>query len=200
MPDWDAKYAARDDLFGTAPNDYVRCMASRPDFPGGPVLCLADGDGRNGTWLASRGLEVTAVDISGVATEKARRRDTAAGLKVDRITADILEWTPPDGQRWSAIFLIYLQSDPGTRQCALQLASNALRPGGWLVIEAFAQSAGHEVAAGPRDGSVLYSLEEIERLTSDLAVIEAFEGRTRLDEGDRHQGLAHVVRYTGRRR
>ena len=196
MPDWDARYAAGDDIFGSAPNEYVRRMATHPAFPGGPVLCLADGDGRNGTWLAGRGLAVTAVDLSRVATEKARARDAAAGVNVERHTADLAEWNPPAGTVWASAFLVYLQCDPGTRERAIRLAADHLAPGGWLVIEAFARSP-HGHALGPKDEAVLYSLDEIAKLTPDLIALEALEGTVMLDEGGRHQGAAAIVRYTG---
>lgn len=196
MPDWDARYAAGDDVFGSAPNEYVRRIATHPAFPGGPVLCLADGDGRNGTWLAGRGLKVTAVDISAVATQKALKRDDAAGVRVERHTADLAIWSPAAGARWASAFLIYLQSDPATRRRAIRLAADHLEPGGWLVIEAFAGSRGGS-PVGPSDEAVRYRLGEILELTPDLEALEALEGTVLLDEGERHRGAAGIVRYTG---
>ena len=49
-------------------------------------LSLADGDGRNGCWLAEQGFEVTAVDVSSVATECARALDSRRGVTVERST------------------------------------------------------------------------------------------------------------------
>jgi 2-polyprenyl-3-methyl-5-hydroxy-6-metoxy-1,4-benzoquinol methylase len=52
-------------------------------LPGrGKVLDIAGGAGRNAIWLARRGLDVTIVDVSEVALEKADRR--AAGLGIAR--------------------------------------------------------------------------------------------------------------------
>lgn len=199
MPDWDAKYAAGDDLFGAAPNEYVRRMATHPAFPGGPVLCLADGDGRNGTWLAAHGLEVTALDLSGVGTEKALARDRAAGVSVDRLVDDLADWTPPAGRTWGAVILIYLQSEPQVRARALRLAADALAPGGWLVLEAFARSRGAPTGIAPKDEAVLYDLPEILSTVPDLEVLEALEGRVLLDEGIRHRGEADIIRFTARK-
>jgi hypothetical protein len=47
----------------------------------GTEVSVADGEGHNSVWLAEQGLEVTAVEISPIAVEKARR--LAAGRKVD---------------------------------------------------------------------------------------------------------------------
>ena len=70
-------------------------VCARSDFAARRVLCLADGDGRNGAWLAGRGLAVTAVDVSAVANEKAQALDRSRGVSVTRITADLAEWRPP---------------------------------------------------------------------------------------------------------
>ena len=198
MPDWDAKYAGREAPFGNAPNEYVREILARCDFDARSALCLADGDGRNGTWLARQGLAVTAVDLSDVATEKALERDAASGVTVERITADLAVWTPP-ARHWQAAFVIYLQCDPATRARALRLCVDHLEPGGWLVIEAFAKPVAGRPGFGPDDASVLYDLPEIEAAVPDVVVIEAFIGRTLLDEGDRHRGEAEVVRFAARK-
>ena len=199
MPDWDAKYAGRDALFGDRPNEYVREICNRSDFTARSALCLADGDGRNGRWLAAQGLKVTAVDISRVGTKKAIAQDQAAGVSIDRITADLGDWTPTGGRYWEAAFIIYLQCDPPTRERAVKLAVDALMPGGWLVVEAFAHPAAGQGALGPRDRAVLYDLADIETIVPELNMIEALTGRVLLDEGGRHQGEAHVVRYAGRK-
>lgn len=199
MTDWDAKYAARPDgLFGEKPNEYVREILARSDFDARSVLCLADGDGRNGTWLAAQGLAVTAVDLSGVATEKARRRDAAAGVSVERITADLEDWTPPAQSFWDAVFLISLHCEQVVRNRAIRIAANILSPGGWIIIEGFAKEQADAVGSGPNDPDVLYDLAGIERCIPEFQIVEAFRGRTCLDEGARHHGEADVIRFAAR--
>ena len=63
-------------LFGTEPN---RFLAHRVELlqSGRTALSVADGEGRNSVWLAEQGLEVTAIEISAVAIEKARRHRRA---------------------------------------------------------------------------------------------------------------------------
>ncbi len=49
---WNTRYAGTDVyLFGEEPNDYLRAQAHLIP-PGSDVLCLADGEGRNGVFLA----------------------------------------------------------------------------------------------------------------------------------------------------
>jgi len=193
--DWDARYLKRDGpLYGGAPNEYVREIAARSDFAARSALMLADGDGRNGRFLATRGLAVTAVDLSGVATERAIAADRDAGVAVERIAADLATWRPRNAAVYDAAFMIYLHCDPPTRDRALRSAIDHLAPGGWLVIEGFAKGQAARDGMGPGDPSLLYAVDELIAAAPGLEVIEALEGRVRLREGEGHRGEALVVR------
>lgn len=203
-PDWEARYRdAPSALFGDAPNQYVREIVARSDFAPKSVLCLADGDGRNGRWLAEQGLEVSAVDVSFVAAEIARRKDADAGVRVARITGDLADWQPPHGAVWDAAFLIYLQSDPATRRQAVVTAVDHLRPGGWFIIEAFGvdplRPRGSGYAMGPDNPSLRYTLEELSAWLSGFQMMEALAGTVHLEEGEKHRGVASVVRVAARK-
>lgn len=200
MPDWDASYRDTETaLFGDAPNEYVREITARSDFAARTALCLADGDGRNSTWLADRGLTVTAVDLSTVATEKARQRDAAAGVVVERFVADLADWTPPEESRWDAAFLIYLQCESTVRLHAMRTAAAALAPDGWFVAEGFARVAAYDGKLGPGKPDLLYDLDEMLAALPGLEIVEALTGQVRLAEGRRHQGLGDVVRIAARK-
>lgn len=198
---WDDKYAAvPDGLFGTAPNEYVREIAARSDFKARNGLCLADGDGRNSRWLALNGLIMTAVDQSSVACANGEALDKSAGVRVNRLVADLETWQPDGAQRWDAAFLMYLQAPQPVRRAGLRCAWEALSAGGWIVVEGFAK-AQEAVPNGPGPGSpdLMYDLDEIESWLPDAAIVEALAGRIHLDEGGRHRGIAHVVRFAARK-
>ena len=60
---WNARYAGEEFVYGREPNDFVvQAVSAIPHQ--GCVLCLADGEGRNGVWLARQGFRVTAVDVA----------------------------------------------------------------------------------------------------------------------------------------
>jgi hypothetical protein len=54
-PSWDERYGIPGYVYGTEPNEYLVEMTGR--IPMGPVLALADGEGRNGVYLAGRRFE-----------------------------------------------------------------------------------------------------------------------------------------------
>jgi SAM-dependent methyltransferase len=197
---WDKRYrAAAEPPFGEAPNEYLRMICARSDFAARRVLSLADGDGRNGAWLAAQGHAVTAVDCSAVASERAEALDRRRGVAVTRLVADLAEWSPAPGETWDAVFVIYLQGTRALRLRTLKVAAAALAPGGWLVVEGFSKAQGPRPGIGPDDADRLYDLAELQAAASGLEVVEALAGRLRLDEGPRHRGEAEVVRFAARR-
>ena len=197
--DWDARYGAADGgLFGEAPTVWLRAIVGRPDFSARSMLLLADGDGRNGTWVAQQGMAVTGVDLSAEGTRRARLRDTRAAVAVERIVADLRHWQPEPTRRWEAAAVQFLQGPEIVRKRAISLAMERLAPGGWLLVEGFALAQAGE-AMGPTDPSRLYDLDQLDAMIPERwHRIEALTGRVALDEGARHHGLAHIVRLAAR--
>ena len=67
---WDERYSTDAYIFGTAPNVFLASQAALIR-PGMRALAIADGEGRNGVWLAGQGVQVHAIDVSPVALERA---------------------------------------------------------------------------------------------------------------------------------
>ncbi|MFN7356633.1 MAG: SAM-dependent methyltransferase, partial [Pseudanabaena sp.] len=59
---WDERFSGLEYVYGTEPNDFLVSVASK--ISQGKILCLADGEGRNGTYLATLGYDVVAVEGS----------------------------------------------------------------------------------------------------------------------------------------
>ncbi|MEL6335884.1 MAG: class I SAM-dependent methyltransferase [Pseudomonadota bacterium] len=198
--DWDARYRAQPAPFGDGPNHWAVMALAHPLIAAGAAagaarraLCLADGDGRNGTWLARQGLEVTALDLSAEATRQAKARDAAAGVSVARLEADVTAWTPR--QTWDLVFLIYLQGPPALRRAGLQAAMAALAPGGWLVMEGFAvPPEGAAEVVGPSTPAHRWRAADLADWAPELTARDVMTGRLLLDEGPRHAGTATVLR------
>lgn len=199
--DWDTRYAqAAGSLFGDRPNVWLTMALGRGDVQPGSMLLLADGDGRNGTWVARRGLAVTGLDLSTEATRLARARDAAAGVQAERIVADLMDWSPAPGRRWESAAILFLHGPEPVRARAMALAAGALAPGGWLILEGFSEAQAGE-GMGPRDADRLYGAGWLAAAASrpGLEVHELMSGRVRLDEGAAHRGEAAVVRLLARR-
>lgn len=107
------------------------------------ALVLACGAGRNALFLASRGFDVDAVDVSTVAIDMARTEATRRGLSVRWHVADVAEFDMGEG-RYDVITMIRYTNRTILRRLVTALAEN-----GWLVMEQHLRTR-HEVA-GPTD-------------------------------------------------
>lgn len=197
---WNSRYARSDVApFGTRPSEFVRQVVARSDFVAPSALMLADGDGRNGRWLAARLQAVTAVDASDVATDRAREMDLAAGVAVERVTADLAEWSGT-GRRFGSAFIIALHAERAVRRRAVALAIGHVGTDGWIAIEGFSTAQGALGTMGPSDPERLYDLAETLGWLDGLVIVEAMSGRIRLNEGPRHAGDAEVIQVVARKR
>ena len=62
---WEGRYAPESYLFGTAPNAFL--VAQKARLPKhGRALSVADGEGRNGVWLAEQGLDVSIALVNNI--------------------------------------------------------------------------------------------------------------------------------------
>ena len=85
---WQTRYAAPGYLFGTAPNAFLKSQAHL--LPkSGTALAIADGEGRNGVFLAEQGLDVLSVDFSALGQEKARALAKERGVTLRIEQADM---------------------------------------------------------------------------------------------------------------
>ena len=111
---WDQRYARPEYVYGLEPNDFVR--QSLPHLsPGGRLLCLAEGEGRNAVWLAQQGFAVSGVDGSAVARDKALALAASRGVSLSYIQADLAEFAL--GQAcWDGIISIFAHLPPALRQ------------------------------------------------------------------------------------
>jgi len=97
--------------------------------PPGRALDLACGAGRNSLYLARRGFEVDAVDISGAALERARASAQAQDLSINWLECDLDEPLALE-TTYQLILVVHYVNLPRIRRVAASLA-----PGGFLVCE-----------------------------------------------------------------
>ncbi|WP_376100023.1 SAM-dependent methyltransferase [Roseomonas sp. CCTCC AB2023176] len=189
---WDARYAEGAFAFGEAPNRYLESLLPRLR-PGMRALALADGEGRNGVWLARQGLSVTAVDWSTTGIAKARALAVRHGVAPDLVTADLTRWETP-AAAFDLVAWIFLHLPPADRAVVAATARRALAPGGLLVLECFSPAQKGRRSGGPRDPALLWTADLVREHFAGLEILECLQGTVLLDEGPKHQGHAEVVR------
>ena len=193
---WDRRYAGEDYALGTEPNDFLVGVA--PLIPAGPVLCLAEGEGRNAVWLAGRGHRVTAVDASTVGIAKAEALAQSRGVKITTVATDLAAYTIEPGI-WAGIVAIFAHLPPALRRAVHRAAAAGIAPGGVFVLEAFTPAQMAYGTGGPSQLELLYQLAD---LRDDLAGLEIVIGRElerEIHEGVYHTGRSAVVQVLARR-
>jgi 2-polyprenyl-3-methyl-5-hydroxy-6-metoxy-1,4-benzoquinol methylase len=88
---WETRFSPPGYVFGKEPNAFLKSQAHR-FRPGQTALAVADGEGRNGVWLAEQGLDVLAVDFSTTALAKAHALAQERGVRLRTEVADLTAW------------------------------------------------------------------------------------------------------------
>ncbi|HPU19916.1 MAG TPA: class I SAM-dependent methyltransferase [Alicycliphilus sp.] len=193
MTFWDQAFDTPHFKYGTAPNAFVRAQAHRLR-PAARVLVPGDGEGRNGVWLAAQGHAVLSVDASGVGLRKAQQWAAEQGVALQTELADLTSWQPAPGA-FDGVVLTFVHLPSALRRDVHQRLVRALRPGGWLILEAFTPEQLCYASGGPKDADMLYTLDDLRADFAGLHEHLAWAGEVWLDEGPGHQGPAQVVRY-----
>lgn len=193
---WNERYAAEALPYGLEPNTFV--VAQVAQIPPGPVLCLAEGYGRNAMWLATQGHAVTAVEQSSVAIARGRALAADRGVTVDFMQSDLAAYDLGEW-RWSAIVSVFAHLPAELRADVHARVVRALAPGGVFILEAYAPAQLGWRTGGPRDVSLLMTRDQLVEELAGLDFVVAQEVEREVVEGVLHTGRAAVVQVVGRK-
>jgi SAM-dependent methyltransferase len=195
---WESRFSAPGYLFGREPNAFLRSQGHRLR-PGQAALSIADGEGRNGVWLAERGLDVLAVDFSPTALAKARALAAERGVTLRTEQADITAWPWPEA-RFDVIVGIFVQFVlPAERTRMFAGIKQALKPGGLLLLEGYRPKQLDYRTGGPPNAEQLYTRELLETAFGDLTELDINEYDTEVSEGTGHKGMSALIDLVGRK-
>jgi cyclopropane fatty-acyl-phospholipid synthase-like methyltransferase len=189
---WNARFAGVEYFYGEAPNAFLASQARRLR-PGMRALALADGEGRNGVWLAEQGLDVHAVDFSAMAQAKARKLAARRAVSVDFVQADLLAWDWPQAA-FDLVAAIFVQfAGPAERPALFEGMKRALAPGGLLILQGYTPKQVEYGTGGPPCAENMYTEPMLRDAFSDLEVLhlQAHEGH--IAEGTGHLGHSALI-------
>ena len=192
---WDERYAEPEFAYGDAPNDF---LVSRGAMLEGPVLCLAEGQGRNAVFLAMLGLEVTAVDQSAVGLACAEQLAARNGVTIHTAVADLGTFDLGEA-RWGAIVSIFAHVPDAIRQAVHARIAAALKPGGLFLLEAYRPEQLGLGTGGPQNPALMMSLAELREELSGLEWLTAEEVEREIHEGIYHNGLSRTIQVIARK-
>ena len=193
---WDQKYNIDDYLYGTNPNDF---LAQKLDYlPKGKVLCVADGEGRNSVFLAQQGYQVTAVDSSRVALQKAQKLAEMYQVEVDYIHADLADFDLGKEQ-WHGVVSIFCHLPPQLRQSLHQRILSGLKNDGVLLLEAYTPEQLKQGTGGPPDAALTLTRQILQQELGALDFEHLQELEREVIEGIGHTGQGSVIQLIARK-
>jgi SAM-dependent methyltransferase len=178
---WNRILTAPTPTFNTQPNAFLVEMTRR--LTPGKALDVGMGQGRNALYLAQMGWEVTGFDPADQAVAAAQDQARRQGVK---LTTLVLRDDQFDfgTEQWDLIVLSYV----GVRRVVSRVYE-ALRPGGFVVVEGFHRDAAKTAAIG---GGVVFDTNELLHLFDRLRIVRYEDSEGIGDFGLRNTRLVRL--------
>lgn len=166
---WDKQYQSARGV--GLPSQFLRECLESASWPArcGKALDIACGQGRNAIYLAQRGFEVTAVDVSSVALDTAARCAAEQNFSIHWQQADLETLTLPADEYDLVINFNYLQ------RSLIEPSKRSVKKGGCVIFETYLidqASSGH-----PRNPDYLLGHNELLEFFCDFRVLHYHEGK-----------------------
>jgi SAM-dependent methyltransferase len=158
---------------------------------------VADGEARNGVWLAGQGLDVTSLDFSEAAQTKAAALAKERGVTISLVHADVHNWPYPEAA-FDVVVEIFTQfSAPVDRAKKWAGMRKSLKPGGLLIIQGYTPKQLQYGTGGPKEIENLYTRAMLEQAFSGFRDVTLTEEEREIHEGTSHGGMSAVINFTG---
>lgn len=189
---WDERYSGDEYFYGTEPNAFLVTQQARIKT-GMKCLAVADGEGRNGVWLAQQGLDVLSVDASPVAQAKAQRLAQQRGVQMRFAQVDMLTWDGA-GETFDVVVAIFIQF-VGPAQRAKQFANlkRFIKPGGLLLLQGYTPRQLDYKTGGPSQVENLYTEAMLRDAFADMDILHLTEHDDIIHEGAGHSGMSALI-------
>jgi cyclopropane fatty-acyl-phospholipid synthase-like methyltransferase len=196
MSVWNERYAGEEYFYGTEPNAFL--VSQKPLLKSDmSCLAVADGEGRNGVWLAEQGLDVLSLDASPVAQAKAKRLAQTRGVAMRFEQADLLSWR--SDERFDVIAAIFIQFvGPDLRPAQFENLKRHLKPGGLLLLQGYTPRQLEFKTGGPSQLENLYTEAMMRELCADMRIVQLREHDSVIREGTGHNGRSALIDLVAR--
>ncbi|WP_154858785.1 class I SAM-dependent methyltransferase [Cyclobacterium xiamenense] len=199
---WNERYKSADYVYGEKPNAFFASKIT--SLSPGKLLLPAEGEGRNAVFAASLGWEVWAFDYSEEGKKKADRLAKKNRVAIHYEVCDTND-VRYEADSFDLMGLFFAHFPEAVRATYHRKLAAFVKPGGKLLIEGFRKehlelSRANPQAGGPKDESMLFSLDILRSDFPDFEW-EQLEALTEnLEEGSFHQGKSALIRALGTKR
>ena len=184
---WESRYRAEGFEPNRKPVPFL--VRAARDLKPGRALCLAAGAGRNAVYLAEKGWDVTAVDISPAGLGWCRRLAGERGFEVETIAADLLSFDA-GVERWDLVTNFYFH-EPALFPSSMA----ALKSGGHFLFQTYAKAQAR-LGWGPGNPGHLVEPGELQRAFAGWDLLHFAEAENEVESGRREA----VVQLHARKR
>ncbi len=173
---WDQRYASAEQVWSGQPNGAL--VSETTGLQPGKALDVGCGEGADAVWLAEHGWDVTALDVSQKALERAARHAEHARVPVRWVHAGLVEADLPPGtfDLVSAQYPALLRTEAHDAENTLLAA---VAPGGTLLVVHHANFDEEQLRARGIEPEDYVSVSDVATLLDDKWQIEVNETRPR---------------------
>lgn len=188
---WDKSFSEKKFVYGETENTFLNeksCLLNENSR----IACFAEGEGRNAVYLAKLGHQVTAYDQSSVGLKKAQELAKRNDVAIQTKTMDLVNEKVSEAS-YDAAVLVYGHVPKEDQEIFLENMLAAVKPGGYVILEVYSEDQLAYKSGGPRSLQMLYDPEHLLSLIRKYKCLHFYYGEVERNEGERHQGLCHVI-------
>lgn len=193
---WNERYRSEEYAYGKLPNGFFKEFID--SHQPGNILLPAEGEGRNAVYAARQGWDVVAFDFSTEGRNKALKLAAEAGVIIQYEMFDLTDFRF-EKDSFDAVGLFFVHMASPIRAAVHRKLVEYLKPGGYIILEAFNKRQIYNATGGPNDVSLLFSLTELEGDFHDLEIHVLEELIQHYETGLFHRGESETIRLLARK-
>ncbi|SHG65775.1 class I SAM-dependent methyltransferase [Ornithinibacillus halophilus] len=188
---WDERFADVEYVYGKKPNEFIKEKGKR--IPkNSKVACFAEGEGRNGVYLAKLGHHVTTYDLSSVGLAKANQLAKENNVEIKTIQMNLTQKPLPKGT-YDAGVMVFGHVPKEDQRYFFENMVGSIKNGGILILEVYSDEQFTYKTGGPETANRLYNPMDILNWIKDYKCLHFYYGEADRIEGKRHTGIGHVI-------
>ncbi|MGP4067047.1 class I SAM-dependent methyltransferase [Halobacillus sp. B29] len=188
---WDQRFSEPDYAYGRQPNAFIKDMSER--IPkNSKIGCFAEGEGRNGVYLAKMGHDVSILDQSDQGLNKALQLAKEEGVRIETVQGDLTEMEMESDQ-FDAAIMVFGHVPKQDQLFLMEQLIRSVKPGGHILFEVYSEEQLSYGTGGPKSTEMLYAAEDVLSWIKDYKCLHFYYGEAERNEGERHNGIGHVI-------